>query len=146
MISDLLPKSRMQKMQSVSSWEEAIKIASKPLLEDGLIEEKYVQAMIDNVEKNGPYIVLKDYFALPHAKAGYGVNQKGMSLLLLEEAVELKGNEVKTFLVLAAVDSSSHLEALTELSTLLMDDEIYKVFISEDINKINKILKKEKEN
>lgn len=142
-IRELLPKSRMKNVDKVNNWEEAIKVASEPLLEEGIVEEKYIQAMINSVNKNGPYIVLKDFFALPHAKAGEGVNKQGMSLLTLDEEVDLKGNSVKVFMVLAAADSNSHLEALSDLSTLLMDDEIYEVFISGNLDKINEVLERE---
>lgn len=142
-IRELLPKNRMRNVDRVYNWEEAIKVASESLLEDGIIEEKYIQAMINSVHENGPYIVLKDFFALPHAKAGEGVNKQGMSLLTLDEEVDLKGNPVKVFMILAAVDSNSHLEALSDLSSLLMDDEIYEVFISGNLEKINEILERE---
>lgn len=145
MIREMLPKRRMKHVESVTSWEEAIKVASQPLLEEGIIEESYIAAMIESVHQNGPYIVLKDYFALPHAKAGSGVHEKGMALLTIDEPVDLEGNPVKVFLVLAAVDSNSHLEALAEMSTLLMDDAIYEVFISGDLDEINDILDREGE-
>lgn len=38
----------------ISTWQEAIREASKPLLEAGSIEENYVLAMIDAVETYGP--------------------------------------------------------------------------------------------
>src|SRR5690554_4331485 len=122
----------MQHAERVTDWQEGIALAAKPLLESGVIEPSYIDSMIQSVEDNGPYIVLKDYFALPHAKAGEGVNKVGMSLLTLDEAVDLKDNPVKVFLVLAAVDSAAHLEALSELSELLMDDEVYEVFLTGD--------------
>lgn len=140
MLTNYLSKETMNRVTSVESWEEGIRLAAKPLLEKGVIEETYVEAMIASVNKNGPYIVLKDYFALPHAKAGEGVNQVGMALLTLEEAVDLVGNPVKVFLVLAAVDSSAHLEALSEISELLMNDESYETFLSGDLNDINKLI------
>lgn len=140
MLTNYLSKETMNRATSVESWEEGIRLAAKPLLEKGVIEETYVEAMIASVNKNGPYIVLKDYFALPHAKAGEGVNQVGMALLTLEEAVDLVGNPVKVFLVLAAVDSSAHLEALSEISELLMNDESYETFLSGDLNDINKLI------
>lgn len=79
---------------------------------------------------------------MPHAKAGEGVNEVGMSLLTLEDPIDLKGNPVKIFLVLAAVDSSTHLEALSELSELLMDDDVYDIFLSGDNQAIyNELIK-----
>ncbi|MEL3958878.1 PTS sugar transporter subunit IIA [Caldifermentibacillus hisashii] len=140
MLKELLPKSHMQQREKVDSWEDAIKIASIPLLKEGIIEESYIENMIESVNKNGPYIVLMDYFALPHAKAGEGVNRLGMSLLTLNHPVDLKGNPVKVFLVLAAVDATSHIEALADISKLLMDPKNYEIFMSGDLDKIYDIL------
>lgn len=140
MLKELLPKSHMQQREKVDSWEDAIKIASIPLLKEGIIEESYIENMIESVNKNGPYIVLMDYFALPHAKAGEDVNRLGMSLLTLNHPVDLKGNPVKVFLVLAAVDATSHIEALADISKLLMDPKNYEIFMSGDLDKINDIL------
>src|SRR5690625_1942846 len=120
MLREYLTKETMQHADKMEDWEKAIAFAADPLLKKGVIEKSYIQEMINSVEANGPYIVLKDYFALPHAKAGKGVNEVGLALLTLDEPVDLKGNPVKVFLVLAAVDSTSHLEALSEVSELLM--------------------------
>ncbi|MDN6290550.1 MAG: PTS sugar transporter subunit IIA [Tetragenococcus koreensis] len=142
MITNYLTEDNMQHVKLVNDWEEAIKLAAKPLLEKKIIETVYIDNMIQSVKDNGPYIVLKDYFALPHAKAGEGVNEVGMSLLTLEDPVDLEGNPVKIFLVLAAVDSSTHLEALSELSELLMDDDVYDIFLSGDNQAIyNELIK-----
>ncbi|SDC21202.1 PTS system, ascorbate-specific IIA component [Pelagirhabdus alkalitolerans] len=140
MLKEYLKDDYMQHVSCLDSWEEAIAVAADPLLKSRIIEESYIQAMIDSVEKNGPYIVLKDYFALPHAKAGEGVNDVGLSLLLLDEPVDLKGNPVKVFLVLAAVDHTSHLKALSEISELLMNDETYEQFLANDLAEIKKLL------
>lgn len=140
MLKDLLPKSHMQHLQEVSSWEDAIRIASQPLLSKGVIDEIYIENMIHSVNRNGPYIVLMDYFALPHAEPGIGVNQLGMSLLTVEHPVDLKGNLVKVFLVLAAIDSKAHIDALAEISLLLMDENNFKRFLSGDIDEIYNML------
>lgn len=63
-----------------------------------------------------------------------------MSLLTLNHPVDLKGNPVKVFLVLAAVDATSHIEALADISKLLMDPKNYEIFMSGDLDKINDIL------
>lgn len=142
MITNYLTKETMKHTEKVDDWKEGIRLAAEPLLKKGVIEPSYIGSMIQSVNDNGPYIVLKDYFALPHAKAGEGVNEVGMSLLTLDEPVDLKNNPVKVFLVLAAVDSSAHLEALSELSELLMDDEVYDVFLSGDNEAILEELKR----
>lgn len=134
----------MRISQRADNWQQAIEMASQPLLEKGMIEQSYIQSMIQSIHDNGPYIILQDYFALPHARAGEGVNQLGMSLLALDEPVDLLGNPVKIFVVLAAIDSTAHLEALAELAEILMEQDHYATFISGDLDQIDALLSKEK--
>ncbi|SFO93577.1 PTS sugar transporter subunit IIA [Salibacterium halotolerans] len=140
MLKELLPRENLQNFSEVSSWEAAIAIAGQPLLKKKIIEEEYISSMIESVHENGPYIVLADCFALPHAKPGEGVYSMGMSLLTLDNPVDLKGNQVKVFLVLAAIDSTSHLSALSEISEILMEEENYKIFMEGSLDKIYELL------
>jgi len=142
MLRKFLPKDHIQHVERVESWEEAIKLASKPLLEKGVIEKTYVENMIKNVYTNGPYMVLSDYFALPHAHPGIGVHKAGMALLTLAEPVDMLGHPVKVFLVLAAVDSTSHLKALSEITSLLMEPENFQIFLNGQIDDIFKLITK----
>ncbi|WP_017470874.1 PTS sugar transporter subunit IIA [Amphibacillus jilinensis] len=140
MLIDVLPKEHMQQVEHIETWEAAIEFASKPLLEAGYIENVYVKNMIASVNQNGPYIVLMDYFALPHAKAGEGVNQLAMSLLKVNQPVDLKGNPVNIFIVLAAIDADSHMQSLREISRILADEDNYQRFISGDLEQIYQVL------
>lgn len=140
MLIDVLPKEHMQQVEHIETWEAAIELASKPLLEAGYIENVYVKNMIASVNQNGPYIVLMDYFALPHAKAGEGVNQLAMSLLKVNQPVDLKGNPVNIFIVLAAIDTDSHMQSLREISRILADEDNYQRFISGDLEQIYQVL------
>ncbi len=128
MLHELLTSDRIRKIKSVPDWKEAIAEAAKPLLEDNSITQEYVHAMIDSIIKHGPYIVLTDYFALPHASSKSGVNKLSMAMLQVEETVDLLGSPVNIFLVLAAVDNTSHLKALAALSVLLNEGENLEVF------------------
>ncbi len=53
-----------RKRTSKSLHEKAITIASQPLLQEQIIEQGYVQAMIDSVNELGPYIVIAPEIAL----------------------------------------------------------------------------------
>ena len=130
MLAKLITESRIQYTQEVADWKEAIQLAAQPLLKEGVIEESYIEAMINAVNTHGPYMVLADYFALPHAQGTSGVNRLGMSFLNVEKEVDLLGKPVKTFLVLASTDNTEHMEALIGLSELLMEEENLKIFTS----------------
>lgn len=123
MLKELLSLERINRVESVKDWQEAIRVASKPLLEDKSIMPNYIEAMIDSVNKFGPYIVLADEFALPHASGDSGVNKLAMSMLVLDKEVDMLGKDVKIFLVLASPDNKSHLKALASLTDIMSDEE-----------------------
>lgn len=140
MLKELLTPDHIVCGLHANNWNDAIQLAAQPLLTDGSIEQSYVQCMIKSVNENGPYIVLADNFALPHAQAGVGVNKLGMSLLSLDEEVDLLGNPVKTLLVLAAVDTTSHLRALSCLTEMLCDETNLEIFVNGDRSKIIQLI------
>ncbi|MEG0286255.1 MULTISPECIES: PTS sugar transporter subunit IIA [Vagococcus] len=139
---NMLPEDHILVVDHVKDWKEAVDLASQPLLEKQLITDVYVENMKQSVLDNGPYMVLTDYFALMHAKAGEGVNQKSMSLLVTKEEVSMEGKPVKIFLVLAAEDSQNHLESLQQIMTVFMDDENYQTIMSGQLDKIKKLFNK----
>ncbi|TRY24036.1 BglG family transcription antiterminator [Brevibacillus sp. LEMMJ03] len=126
MLDELLQEECIQLKDSVSDWKEAIRLAAEPLLKSQSITEAYVQAMIANVEENGPYIVIAPKVALPHARPEQGVNRIGMSLLRLKQPVsfsETQVREAQLIIVLAAVDNETHLQALAQLSMMLSEED-----------------------
>ena len=140
MLKELVNEKRVNKVLRVKDWKEAIRLASQPLLEDNSIDERYVDAMIESIKKHGPYIVLADGFALPHANSKDGVNRLAMSLLTVEEEVDLLGKPVNIFMVLATIDNNSHIKALASLSEILFDKENLGVFREGNKEKILKII------
>ncbi len=130
MLKDLIHEETIQFASHATDWKEAIKTAAKPLLTNEQITPSYIDAMIKSVEELGPYVVIAPGIAIPHARPEEGVNKLGMSLLRLDEAVPFSPKEkhqVKLLIVLAAVDHDQHLEALTQLSELLSEEENLKV-------------------
>lgn len=141
-LKELLGEDNIIVLDSVDSWQEAVEIASKPLTDKNIIERRYEKAMIDAVEKYGPYMVLSDGFALMHSRPEEGVNELGMSMLVLKNSVNLKGEPIRVFIVLAAVDSQSHLEGLADIASLIGDDKIFKKILKSDKKEIFELIKK----
>lgn len=108
---------------SAENYEDAIRLAAAPLIKDGYIQDAYIDDILESLEKNGPYIVVADYVALPHAQPSEKVLKNGLSLLLLKEPVDLKDNPIHVFIVLAAKDSTAHLSSLQSLAVFLMEKE-----------------------
>ena len=129
----------MEKMLSIDNiriydhaenWVDAITKAVTPLIENGFVEQRYIQGIIDNNNQYGPYYVLAPEIALPHARPEQGVIKKQLGITLLRHPVKFSpdGYDVRLLITLAASDSEGHLEALKMLSEVMMDeDRIQKV-------------------
>lgn len=131
MLTDLITQKRIQCVEQVSDWKDAIRIASHPLLEDGSIHESYVDAMVESVETMGPYIVLAPGIALPHARPEAGVNRLAMALLRTQEPVYFDSEKyANLFFVLASADGKSHMNALIQLSHIFGADGVFETFMS----------------
>ncbi|WP_172371617.1 BglG family transcription antiterminator [Sporosarcina jiandibaonis] len=123
-LKDLLVEENIQFRDQVVDWKEAVKIAAEPLLLNESITPQYIDVMIENVETTGPYIIIGEEVAIPHARPEFGVKKLGMSLLKLQKSTHLLNNEankVDIFICLAAIDNQTHLKALAQLTTLLSD-------------------------
>lgn len=122
-LEELLPKERITFQESVADWREAIQVASKSLQQEGYISRNYQHAMIGNIEKLGPYIVIAPGIALPHASVDDGAYRVGMSLLRLDKPVSFSSkakDQVRLIIVLASIDSYTHINALSQLTNLIM--------------------------
>ena len=123
------------------SWQQAIRLAAQPLVKSGNVDTTYVDAMIENVKKNGPYINIGNLVAFAHARPEKGVNELGMSMLHLSKPIDLidSKHQIQLVFVLAAIDDTSHIRAMSELATLLGNKEKLNKLIqaqnSEDIEK-----------
>lgn len=82
-------------------WRDAVRRSAEKLVERGYIESRYIDAMIANIEENGPYIVLSKGFAVPH---------EGL-------------DPVEFVCCLSAVDHKTHLKAFFNLVNMLHNEE-----------------------
>lgn len=131
----LLKLENVQICDSAKDWRDAIYIAVKPLEEHGYVESRYKDEIISNVEELGPYIVIADQIALPHARPEQGVRKTQIGVTLFRENVIFDGKDMpaRLFVTLAAQDSNSHLDALMEISELLSDEKtVQKILDSKD--------------
>jgi mannitol/fructose-specific phosphotransferase system IIA component (Ntr-type) len=141
-LDQLITEETVQLVDEVENWQDAIRIASKPLLQNGSIEPSYVDAMIRSIQETGPYVVITPKVAIPHARPEEGVNMLSMSLLRLKKSVLFGENKpVHLVIVLAATDDESHLRALAQLTELLSQEEnIDQLIQSEEISDVMKLI------
>ena len=122
---DLLKQENVQIYNGDTDWEEAIRISVKPLEDGGYVTPDYKEEIIANVKDLGPYIVLTEDIALPHARPEQGVLESQLAVTLFKKPVTFNEDypATKLFVALAAGDGEKHLSALASLMELFQDDE-----------------------
>lgn len=118
---DLLKPENIQILNEEKSWEEAIKVASKPLLQKKVIKEKYIIAMIELLKEYVPYIVLRNKVAIAHAAPSQGANILGLSLLISKRTISFEGEEVKYLFILSNPEQDKHLHLLRDIMNMSSD-------------------------
>ena len=119
-LSGILSENKVLFKNDVKDWKEAINILGNILQKNGSINNKYTQSMIDNIENLGPYIIIDDNIALPHSQSLGNVYKTDISLLILKEAVDIKGRMAKIFFCFSTSDEKNHLEILNDIYKLIL--------------------------
>lgn len=119
-LTDILSPAFIQLNLATNSWEEAFYVAATPLIEAEIVSRRYIDKIIQTTYEEGPYMVISDHVALPHARPEDGAKEVGLGITVLKEPIKILGKTpMKYIFTLAAVDSKKHLTALAELVALI---------------------------
>ncbi|MDO7976450.1 PTS sugar transporter subunit IIA [Oceanotoga teriensis] len=127
-----LKKDYINFAESVKNWEEAIKLAAQPLLNNNFVTNDYINAMIATVKEFGPYICIAPGLAMPHARPEKGALSMGFSILKLNKSVEFAKDSMyhsKILIALSCVNSDDHIKMMQKIAEVLsQEDKIKKIF------------------
>jgi len=131
-LKKLLKKENVKFIDEAENWKEAIFQSGDLLVSNKKVTSEYVQEMIELVEKHGPYIVLEEGIAMPHAGISENVLETGISLLVVNEKVSLpEGRNANIFLSFAAKNKNDNIDIMNDLFELITKYEF--------INKVSKM-------
>ena len=110
--------------QKAETWEDAVRITFRPLLEKGVIKEEYIDSVIERTHELGPYYILAPGLAMPHERPEKGVLKDGFSFITLEKPVVFPdGQDVDILLGFSATSSEVHSNESIPQIVMLFDDE-----------------------
>ena len=119
-LKKLLKKENVKFIDEAENWKEAIFQSGDLLVSNKKVTSEYVQEMIELVEKHGPYIVLEEGIAMPHAGISENVLETGISLLVVNERVSLpEGRNANIFLSFAAKNKNDNIDIMNDLFELI---------------------------
>lgn len=129
-LSDMVRPSLINLEVEATDWEDALRKAYAPMVEEGFIKQSYVEDTVRCVKISGPYIVITKQVALPHTKPEAGAIKLSMGVSVLKEPVCFGSEEndpVKYIFPLCATDNKTHLSAMSEFMELLNTAEFYEM-------------------
>ena len=116
----LLKKENVKFIEGAEDWKEAILQSGNLLVSNRKVTSEYVKEMIELVEKHGPYIVIEEGIAMPHAGISENVLETGIALLVVKEKVALpEGRNANIFLSFAAKNKNDNIDIMNDLFELI---------------------------
>ena len=144
MRSSNLDPADIQLQVHANNWEDALKVAAQPLVNDCKITDDYVNSMIESVHKLGHYIVIAPGLALGHARPSEAVKQSSIAITSLDTPVKFgnKDNDpVDLVIILASINNTDHLDLMKKIVSFLNDAANLKWLRSASSDEVNQIAK-----
>lgn len=144
MMKDLLDIDKVEFDVSADSWQDALRKAGQLLVEEGKIEQQYIENAIEAVKEKGPYIVIMPGIAFGHARPDESVHEECLHMIRLEKPVEF-GSEyndpVWIVFLFASQSSKGHLDVMRSVAQMLVEEENVDLLINgTDTEKIRQLL------
>ncbi|WP_227318405.1 PTS ascorbate transporter subunit IIA [Cedecea davisae] len=127
-LRDFLAQNHSVRLQAeAATWQEAVRIGVDLLVEAGVVEPRYYQAILDGVAQFGPYFVIAPGLAMPHGRPEEGVKRTGFALVTLKTPLMFNHEDndpVDILITMAAVDANAHQEVgIMQIVNLFEDEE-----------------------
>ena len=120
-LAQLMERGEIQTGVSAKSWDDAVWIAARPLLDDGRMTERYIQQVFDMAKRYGQYGVILAPLCAPHAEPDIS-NKASISVVTTSDdvVVSMGGDEVRlnVIMLLCLQTPVAHAVALDELFSL----------------------------
>lgn len=127
---ELLAQDRVCVDYHAEDWRDAVRKAGRLLCDSGAVEDRYIDAMVNNIEEYGPYIVICPGTALPHADVKAGVINEAASLIRLDPPVEFhhEMNDPVRYVIGMSVKSAESVnQAIYDLMMIFGNEKIKKM-------------------
>lgn len=138
-LKEVLPKNRILTQQPSLCRNDAIRQSIETLIDTQIVDCIYADEIIEQLNAFGPYMVISPHIALIHAKPTHVKGTVGFSLTHYQKGVRF-GHEqydpVYIIVTLATAQPQIHLNALRQLSELIMNDKTRNILLSGNIEAI----------
>ncbi|AOX43832.1 PTS system, ascorbate-specific IIA component [Spiroplasma sp. NBRC 100390] len=132
--------------QIVQNWEEGVKVASQMLINNGYVNEEYINKIITITNELGQYYVIAPKIALLHTAPNEKMRQNAISFTYFKNPIIFKPEDryhVNFCLALVAKDNFSHINILQAVAQLFSQQEfLHELQTCNSNNELMKVLQK----
>lgn len=116
---DIVKADRIKVLPGTDSWIKAMWASGERLIEEGSIEERYIDTIISQLQYYGPYMFITPGVVLAHAKPEDGVHRLDASMVIFRKPVTFSDfHKASIIILLAASDQESHLKILRDIAEI----------------------------
>ena len=122
-MSEILTPETIELKASVSNQEEAIRRAGTLLVENGHVEERYIDSMFEREKSVSTF--MGNAVAIPHGTGDskQWVTRSGLSIITVPEGVEYGDGDVAKLVIGIAGKGDEHLDILSRISLVVSEEE-----------------------
>jgi PTS system mannitol-specific IIA component len=122
-MSEILTPETVELGASLSSRDEAIRRAGRLLVENGYVDDRYIDSMFEREKSVSTY--MGNAVAIPHGTndSKQWVAKSGLSIITVPEGVEYGDGDVAKLVIGIAGKGDEHLEILSKISLVVAEEE-----------------------
>ncbi|MBS4750945.1 BglG family transcription antiterminator [Carnobacteriaceae bacterium zg-ZUI78] len=140
-LSDVIKQQYIQLNCPATTIQEAIEYAAQPLLDDGVIEKRYVKHILKHIEERQDAMLISPGISMPHTKPENGSHDVAISFVKLQEPIMFQRQKepISCLFFLSAIDHKKHIHVMADLVKLLSDTDLFQEKLKQ-INDCNSFL------
>lgn len=129
-MSEILTPETIELGASLGSQKEAIQRAGALLVENGNVDERYVDSMFEREKSVSTY--MGNAVAIPHGtnESKQWVTRSGLSVITVPDGVEYGDGEVAKLVIGIAGKGDDHLEILSKIAIVVSEEENVEKIVS----------------
>ena len=129
-MSEILTPKTVELGARLSNRDEAIRRAGALLVENGNVDERYVESMFEREESVSTY--MGNAVAIPHGtgESKQWVTRSGLSIITVPEGVEYGDGDVAKLVIGIAGKGDEHLEILSKISLVVSEEENVEMIVN----------------
>lgn len=123
MENEILNEKNIQLGVVLNGKEEAVRHVGSILVENGYVEQEYVEKMLEREEVTSTY--MGNYVAIPHGTEDSKdiVTKTGISIVTVPDGVDFGGGNTVKVLIGIAGKGDEHLEVLSQIAIVCAEEE-----------------------